>query len=139
MTFQEKSTAILVGLLLLIYGWYTLDVFSMASHTPVQDIDYHPMLLGMVGLFVVLAVIAHILIFVINPNESDTPDERDKLLRLRGDRVASLITGAGVLGAIALSMTNAAHFWIAHALLAALVLGEIFRGVYVLIGYRRGF
>ena len=44
----------------------------------------------------------------------------------------------GVLGVLALAVFEAAHFWIANALLLSLVLAEIVAGIRKLTLYRRG-
>jgi hypothetical protein len=65
-------------------------------------------------------------------------DERDRLVDLRSERIGGYILAVGVFAGIGLAMVRADRFWIAQALIAALVIAEITSGVVKLVLYRRG-
>lgn len=137
MSFREKSTAtILVGYLV-VYGWYFTRVVSAAGSGPVTDIDYQGLLFVMVGVLVAATVVAQILIAILAPAEAEQVDERDRLISLRGDRISGWVVTIGALAALGLAMIEADWFWIAHTLLAGLVLAEIFKATSMLVNYRR--
>jgi len=137
MSFREKSTAtILVGYLV-VYGWYFTKVVSAAGSGPVEDIDYQGLLIVVVGVLVVTTVVAQILIAMSAPSEAEQVDERDRMIALRGDRIAGWLVTFGALGGLGLAMIEADSFWIAHALMAGLVLAEILKAIAMLVNYRR--
>jgi fatty acid desaturase len=91
----------------------------------------------MVVVLVVATVVAQVLIAVLKPAEAEQIDERDRVIALRGDRVAGWIVTIGALAGLGLAMIEADSFWIAHALVAGLVLAEIFKAIAMLVNYRR--
>jgi hypothetical protein len=60
------------------------------------------------------------------------------LIDLRSTKVAAYILAAGVYAAICLTVVRADRFWIAQALIAALVVAEVTDGVIKVVLYRRG-
>lgn len=139
MTFQEKSNWILVVVMGVVYGWYFAAVLPEARSTPVVDIEYQTTLLLMVIPLVVVAAIGHIVIAAMSPKDSDASDERDKWIDLHGNRIEVYVLSVGALGSLFLAMAEFEHFWIAHAILATLVLSEIIGGLTKIAFYRRGF
>jgi hypothetical protein len=138
MSFQQKSTAAMLVIFLVAYGWYFARVLSAAGAGPVTDIAYETPLLVMIVALVVLGIIAHIVITVMNPGEGDATDERDRIIDLQAGRVGHVVLSIGALAGILLAMREAQPFWIAHALLAGLVLAEVVKDATKLVLYRRG-
>ena len=97
-----------------------------------------PVVLIVVVPLVVIATIGHIIISARNPSEADDNDERDREIARRGSVIGGWVLSAGALGALFASMAEIEHFWIAHLLLAGLVLAELADGVWRLVLYRRG-
>ena len=65
-------------------------------------------------------------------------DERDKLIERLGNYRAGLVVSLGALVGIILTMLELDHFWIAHTLFGAIVLGSLYGGIGKVIAYRRG-
>lgn len=124
--------------MVLLYGWYFIRVFSEAAATPVGEIDYQGRLLVMVGLFVVLVVVSHIVLAIVFKTD-DGADERDRRIERFGEYVGGYVLGTGSLVALALAMSEVAHFWIAHTVLGVLVISELVAVAIKIIVYRRGF
>lgn len=137
MTFQEKSTALMLAILVVVYGWYFATVMTQVADTSVSDIAYQPLMFVTVGALVVLAIIGHLLIVATPPYEGDQSDERDKLIDLKGEWIGGFALGTGTLVGLFLAMAEFETFWIANALLAGLVLSEVVTSVAKLIYYRR--
>ena len=72
-------------------------------------------------------------------NEIDRKDERDKQIGRIGELAGFYVLSAGILGAIALTMTGSAHFWIANALYLTLVVSGLVTAVVKVAVFRRGF
>jgi hypothetical protein len=137
-SFQEKSTALMLGLLVVVYGWYFAVVGSRALAIPVAEVEYRAMMLVTVVALVAVAIVGHVLIAVLAPREADVTDERDRLVDLRGEWIGGFVLGTGTLAGLLLAMAEADTFWIANVLLAGMVLSEIVTSVARLVFYRRG-
>jgi len=139
MSFKARTTAVMLVAMAVVYGWYFFHVLSAAANTPVADIDYQALLLVMGVILVVFMAAGVTVVAVVDRRESDQEDERDKLIEMRGDQVYGYVLAMGALAAMGLAMIEAELFWIAHLLLAALVLGELAKSLVMLLAYRRGF
>lgn len=137
MSFQEKSTALMLGVVVVVYGWYFATIIGRLADTPVEQIDYQPVMLVTVGALVVLAIVGHVLIVMSPGYEGDRSDERDRLIDMRGEWIGGFVLATGALLGLFLAMAEYEPFWIANALLAGLVLSEMVSGVAKLMFYRR--
>ena len=137
MSYREKSAAVILAGYLAVYSWYFARIVEAARSGPIAEIDYQGLLIVMVGVLVGATVVAEILVAVSAPSEAEQVDERDRLIALRGDRVAGWVVTIGALAGLGLAMIEVDSFWIAHALLAGLVLAEVFKAIAMLVNYRR--
>ena len=137
MSFQEKTTWLVLAAMVLVYGWYFATIAVELGTTAAQDIDYQgTMLFTVVALVVVITIGA--IVAAATGGGDDTSDERDKAINRYGEYVGGFVLGAGALGAMALAMIEVEQFWIANAILLALVLSEIVTNITKAILYRRG-
>ncbi len=137
MSYREKSAAVVLAGYLVVYTWYFARIVEAARSAPIAEIDYQGLLIVMVGVLVAATVVVEILIAVVAPSEAEQVDERDRLIALRGDRTAGWVVTIGALAGLGLAMIEVDSFWIAHALLAGLVLAEVFKAIAMLVNYRR--
>jgi hypothetical protein len=137
MTFQEKSTMAMTGIVALVFGWYFALVLGGVASSPARDIAYTGLMVPVVILLVILATAAHILIALLAPVEAKARDERDRLIGLRGQRIARYVLAIGTVAGLMLAMFEVETFWIAQTLLGALVLAELTEGMAKLVLYRR--
>ncbi|KPP81760.1 MAG: hypothetical protein HLUCCA04_08125 [Oceanicaulis sp. HLUCCA04] len=144
MSFHEKSNALMLGAMVLVYGVYFMLVLGLPTLSG-TDIDVNARLVMSNGLMltsvvalVAIAIAGHIIIAVLAPKDADKHDERDKLIEMRGDQRGGFVMAFGALCAMGLAMLAMPHFWIVNAILAGLVLGEIVKAVSKIIDYRRG-
>lgn len=147
MSFHEKSNITMLIAVVLVYGWYFMQMIAIAGHAPVEQGlvafgTIAPMLTITVVLLVVISIVAHVAIAVYEKRAygqvDDKMDERDKLIELRGESRGGVIVSFGVLIAIGMLLIGNGTFLVANALLAFLVVSEIVKGVSKLIDYRRG-
>jgi hypothetical protein len=61
----------------------------------------------MIGVLVGATVVAQILIAIATPSEAEQVDERDRLIALRGDRIAGWVVTIGAVGGLVLAMIEA--------------------------------
>lgn len=67
------------------------------------QIDYVPMMLTAIGVTIVLAIVANILVAIGSPTEADKRDERDTSIDRHGELVAHAIFVAFVLSGLTTS------------------------------------
>jgi len=139
MSFDEKGTWIYAVLVVVVPGAYGVAILGQAGNTPVAQIDYVPMMLTAIGVTIVLAIVAHILVAIGSPKEADKRDERDTSIDRHGELVGSYVLYVGVLIALGLVMARAEYFWIAHAIFVAFVLSGLTTSAVKIVAYRRGF
>ncbi|MBA3236516.1 MAG: hypothetical protein H0T59_11105 [Chloroflexi bacterium] len=113
MSFDEKGTWILAVLAVVVPGAYGVAILAQARNTQLAQIDYVPMMLTAIGVTIVLAIVAHILVAIGSPKEADKRDERDTSIDRHGELVGSYVLYVGVLVALGLVMARVEYFWIA--------------------------
>ena len=139
MSFHEKSNIVMLAILAGVFGWYFAGVlphFGTLEAPP--PAAFGGLLVFLTLLLIALSIVAHVAIKIFAMKESDNADERDRLIEMRADARAGYVLAAGVFGAIALTVMDVAPFWSANALLAALVLSELTKGVLRAWAYRFG-
>lgn len=144
MSFHEKSNALMLGAVVLVYGVYFALVLGQPLMTGAQIntetglFMSNGLMLASVLALVVIAIAGHVLIAVLAPKDADKRDERDRLIEMRGDQRGGFVMAFGAVCAMGLAMLAAPHFWIVNAILAGLVAGEIVKAISKIIDYRRG-
>ena len=131
MTVEEKNTWIYVVLAIVIPTAYAVAVFG-------QGVDYQFALLLAIVAAIVLGIIGGMVLGVSSRGRARA-DEREVLITRRGELVGYYVLSAGVIGALALVLTEQPYFWIAHAIYAAFVISALASSVVKLVAYRRGF
>jgi heme/copper-type cytochrome/quinol oxidase subunit 2 len=139
MSFKARTTAVMLVVVAIVYGWYFAQLLLEAASTPVDEIDYQGLLFVMVVILVVLFTIGVAVLAALARREAnEDEDERDKLIEMRGAQVGRDVLTVAVLVAMGVAVVGGAQFWIANILLAGLVLGELAKGTVMLVRYRRG-
>ena len=128
---------------------YAVVVGRLLATTPAEQVAYQRPMLVALAAVVVLTVAGTVASAVVGtaraelarPGSGDglgRSDERDLAIARTGDRVGYQVTSVLAVGALALTMAGAAHFWIAHALFVAFVVGGLAGAGVKLVGHRRG-
>lgn len=139
MSFEERSTWIMAIIMFGVYGWYFFVALSQMDNEAFRVDGYQSVMLVAVVVLVILAAVTHIVIAVADPKGVDKSDVRDRQINRYGEYVGGYVLGAGALFALALAMFRVDQFWIANAILAALVLSELVSAGTRVVLYRRGF
>lgn len=137
MSFREKSNALMLGAMVLIFGGYFGDLAMQAQAGPVE------LNIGMLGAasfaLVLVAIAGHIAMAAFAPAEAgEGSDERDRSIETRGSAFGGRVLALFAVAALTLAVLGYPMVWVANAVLAGLVAGEIAKGVSVLIAYRQG-
>lgn len=138
MSFEEKGTWAYLALAPIIPGIYFVHVLGQLADTPAAQIAWaRPMLLA-IGASIVAGIVAPILIGLARPDDIGPPDVRDRDIRRFGEFVGGYVLAVGVVGVLALTMLEFAHFWIANAIYVAFVAQAVVSSSVRLVAYRRG-
>ncbi len=138
MSFQEKSAWAMSVILSVVSGWYLAVVLREVASEGIEDVAYQGLVLVAVIAVVVVAVVAHVAIAWAATEDVDKTDVRDREINRYGEYVGGFVLSAGAVVALGLAMIEVAHFWIANAILAGLVLGQLASLVTRIVLYRRG-
>jgi hypothetical protein len=139
MSYEERGQWVYLAATTIAYGAYLVLILSQAGSTPLAEIDYQPILLWTIGAAVAGSILGRIAIEIVRPSETQREDVRDREIGRRGEYVAGLILGIGMVGPFVLTLLEADHFWIANAIYLVFVVQAIAGTVIKLIAYRRGF
>jgi hypothetical protein len=125
MSFREKSAWITFAALALVYGVYFLLLWSNWDERLAQPMSIGLLIAATVAL-VTITVASHVLVAILEPkNANARADEREIVIELRSERIASYVLSTGVvclIGALLLGWNGAL---VANLLLACLVVSEL--------------
>ena len=139
MSYEEKGTWVYLVIAVVGYTVYlSLVLPQVAGGTPVEDVDYVPIMLWTIGGAIVAGIVLRILVEIVFPSESTRGDVRDKEIDRLGTRVGSSFVVIGALGALVLAMLEADWFWIANVIYLCFVLSALLESITRLVAYRRG-
>lgn len=144
MSFEEKSNLATLGALLLVFGAYFANLGlnalgGQALPSAIPGLELGRVFIGLTIAFVIWLVVTHIILAGVFTKEADAgADERDRVIETRADAGAGYVLGAGVITTLLLVIWDVSGFWIAHALLGALVLSEAYKGISRALAYRLG-
>ena len=130
MSFREKSAAVNIAAIVLVYGYYSLKLWG----TPPGVVAAIGLLIGSTVLMILITVAAHIGIAIYTRPEHR--DERDRIVALRSVRNGYGILSVGIWAVLMLAMAGAQPAALAYAALGAFVLAELVRLISVLAYYR---
>lgn len=99
---------------------------------------YVPLLIGTVVGAIVANILVRIGISIANPREADKRDQRDREIKVFGERVGQAFVVIGALAALVLALFEAPWFWIANAVYLAFVLSAVVGSIATLVAYRKG-
>jgi archaellum biogenesis protein FlaJ (TadC family) len=137
MSFREKSTWISFLLLLIISIPFFYQFIQIERGLTNSRASFH-LFLFLVILFVVGEIVLHAVIVMQSPRDARVPkDERERLIDLKGMRVAFFVLMTGAWSVIVLVHFPVDRFAIIQALLFAVVVAELSMLGARLVYYRR--
>jgi uncharacterized membrane protein YeaQ/YmgE (transglycosylase-associated protein family) len=139
LSYEEKGQWVYLAATTTAYGAYLVIMLGRAGTTPLPEIEYQPILLWTIGAAIAGSIIGRIGIEIVQPSETHREDVRDRDIGRRGEYVAGMILGIGMVGPFVLALVGAEHFWIANAMYIVFVVQAVVGAVIKLVAYRRGF
>lgn len=138
MTYLERTLFASLIVTIIVYAWYFISVFNNLPTDMNSTSEFGPKLWTMMGAYVVLVIVIAILANIMQKEPAEEFDERDNIIDMKAERVASYTQAVGVFSILILVMFNFSTFVIAHALLATMILSTIISVSVRLYLYRRG-
>ena len=135
-SFQEKSIWISLTTISLIFGYYFVRIFKMASQDEINIAQSIVLLISVIVMVIIVEVVFHIIIAL--RNRPQALDERDRLIELKATRNAYFVLVLGIFLPIACIAASVRPFIVAHVIMFIFVLSEIAQFLSQLVYYRRG-
>ena len=123
MTFREKSAAVTIAAILLVYGLFGLKIWSTLPNPVGAVVALVVTTIGMI----VIEIVAHVALII--HRRPEPADERDRIIGLRSVRNAYYVLGAGVWMVMLLAVVQVPPAQLAYALMGAFVLAELVRNL----------
>lgn len=121
-TFREKSLWVSLVATLAIYAYYFVRVLQLGDHDPGRVAG---LFLGAVAVMIVVQVVINAALAI--HRKPERADERDRQFSLVASRISYYVLMTGVWAALTVGALQLGTFWVIHAGLAAIVLGEVTR------------
>lgn len=138
MSYEEKGVCAYLAAALGSFAVYLLVVLRRADGGPLADVAYVVPMLWTIGVSVAISALVWVAIEAVRPSDSHVADPRDREIARFGDWAGGFVLAVGAAGVLALTMLEAAHFWIANALYTVFVLQAVVSSVIKLRAYRVG-
>jgi hypothetical protein len=138
--FLERSIVVQIVSILLVYGFFGARLWGFWDQPPMSFAAAGAImvfaLIGITICMIIINIAAHIaLAFYARP---ETPDERDRVIGLRGSRNAYGVLAVGVWCVLYLAITGVPHGALLYAIMGAFALAELVRLGSQLVYYRLG-
>ena len=138
MAFREKMAWISVLTIGLVFGGYFWNVASAWNQPWLGPMSFG-LLIGAVVMLVVITVVLAIITALVSPKEADAPaDEREELIALKAERIASFVLSVCVVLLIWALLNQWNGVAVANLLLASLVISELVKSGAQIAYYRAG-
>lgn len=138
MSYEEKGSWVYVLVVTGTCVAYGAMIVGRADGGALSDVAYRAPMLWSMGAGMGLAIVGRIALEVVRPSETYRADVRDKEIGRFGEYVGGTVLAMGMLVPFALTLTAAAHFWIANTMFAAFALATVVGAAARLVAYRRG-
>jgi hypothetical protein len=120
-SFREKSLWLMFVSLVLTFTFYFATVLpSNATHVESRHVALFVLA---VVILVIVAIVGNIVIAILDRRTA--PDERDRLIELKGKRNASYVMATGVFLALCIPLLTPGTFLLTHVLLGCWVLAQL--------------
>ena len=138
MSYMERSAWIMLMLPIFVYSIYLFQILSRAQGRPLDEVQYASTMLWATAAFVVLAIVVHIVVFVFFREGVGEEDQRDQEIGRFGEYIGHFVIATAGVAALALSIFEADHFWIANTIYLAFMISTVVGSGAKIHAYRRG-
>jgi len=121
LAFRERSIVAQMAAILLVYGYYGIRLWGK----PLTPIAATAALIGITILMILILIAAQIAIRLYSRPE--LPDERDRIIELRGSRNGYAALAAGIWGVLLLAIAHVPYDLLFYAIMGIFALAELVR------------
>lgn len=138
MSFREKSAWIALAAYGVVFGAYFLVLWRSWDDAYGQGLSIGLMVAAVLALIAITTTLT-ILAALTAPKDANAPaDEREQLIDLKAERIASYTLSTGVVLLIGALLLGWNGFLVANLLLASMVMAELAKALAQIIAFRRG-
>jgi hypothetical protein len=139
-TFREKSIVVQIVSILAVYGFFGVRLWGFWDQPSMSSAFAGAIavftLIGITICMIIIGIVSHVaLVFYARP---ETPDERDRVIGLRGSRNAYGVLAVGIWCVLYLAIAGVPHGALLYAIMGAFALAELVRLGSQLLYYRLG-
>jgi len=139
MAFEEKQTWAYLVITVTSYLIYLVTILGRLGDAEPTDVVYVETFLWTIGGAIIAAVVARLVLVATAPEEVGEPDERDRAIYHRSEYIGQSLVVVGGVAALAMSLWEVPHFWIANAVYLCFTLAAVLGGIARIVAYRSGF
>ncbi|GGL00322.1 hypothetical protein Sme01_37040 [Sphaerisporangium melleum] len=125
MTHEEKRAWIRLVVTVAGYATYVVIVLRRAGGDPLPGVSYAAPLLWTIGGAMVAAIVAEIVMSMVNPRASRATDVRDREIGRLGDHIGQSFVIIGAVAAMIMAVAGWDRFWIANVIYLGFVLSAV--------------
>lgn len=138
MSFREKSAWIALVAHGLVFGGYFYTLWQGWDARYASGLSIG-LMIGAVVMLVIITAVLSIAAALFNPKAASAPaDERERLVDLKAERIASYTLSVGVVCLIGALLMNWNGILVANLLLAAMVISELVKAAAQILYFRAG-
>ncbi len=129
MSFREKNAWIALATYGVVFGGYFFTLWQAWDESYAQGLSIG-LLVGAVVMLIIVAIVLNTLAALFSPREATAPaDERETMIDLKAERIASYTLSVGVLCLIGALLMGWNAFLVANLLLASMVISELVKAI----------
>jgi hypothetical protein len=138
MAFREKSAWISLITYTLVFGGYFATVWRVWDESWGRGQSLG-LMVGAIVALVILAIIFNTALALFFPRDADTrADEREVLIDLKAERIASYTLSALLVCVVATLIVGWNPYLVANLLMGAMVIAEVVKDIAQIVYFRRG-
>ena len=138
MSFREKSAWISLITYCVVFGGYFFTLWQAWDESYAQGLSIG-LMVGAVVVLVIVAIVLNTIIALFHPKTANAPaDERETVIDLKAERIASYTLSIGVICLIGALLMGWNAFLVANLLLASMVIAELVKALALIAYFRRG-
>lgn len=137
MAFREKLAWVMSAALLFGGIFYLRAILSVWSESGELASPGIPLILAYTAFIVITAIVGHIVVVAIAPEDADAPvDERERLIFNRAGHYSSYVIAAGILFSLGLYVFSNSGDLLFHTVFASLLVGHVLEYLLQILFYR---
>lgn len=138
MSFREKTAWIALTAHGVVFGGYFLALWRLWDASYGHGLSIGLLAAAVIALIVIVAALT-VVAALFDPKDANAPaDERETLIELKSERIASYTLSAGVVCLIGALLIGWSAVLVANLLLAALVMSELVKALAQIAYFRTG-